>query len=125
MLRPVRLVELYSVPAFHSFTDQLCEGHAPALWTGVPQQAPCSKQFYEPKYVRVRFQQRPIKPVECTVIAVCVVVAMLCSPDLVTHGEHGKSEREQRSREEVFYLAIAESLNSRIIGRPLDAAIPA
>ena len=76
-------------------------------------------------HVRVLLEQRPVDPTGFVVLAIGVVVAALCVTDFVAHQDHRHAQREQGNREEVFYLAIAELLHSRIVARAFDSAIPA
>src|SRR5688572_6233786 len=87
---------------------------------------PSSKQeFHESMYVGVFFEKRPVEPVGLIVVAVEVVVPALRSTHLVSHENHGQADGEQRDRVEVLDLPVPESLDNRVIGRALRAAVPA
>ncbi len=45
--------------------------------------------------------------------------------DLVAREQHRRAHRKQGEREEVLHLAVAQPLDRRIVGRALDAAVPA
>src|SRR5262249_40815458 len=51
--------------------------------------------------------------------------AVLRSSQLVAGEQHRHAEREHQRREEIALLASAERDDRRVLGRPLDAAIPA
>ena len=70
-------------------------------------------------------EQRPIEPTGFVVLAVCIVVADLGAPDLITHHEHREPKRQQCGGQEILRLAVSEFFNGRIIGRSLYAAVPA
>src|SRR5271166_3703176 len=107
---PVRLVELYSMPSFNSFPDQLSQRHPLALGADIPQQPPRDKYSHKPMHIRMLRKQRPIEPVGFSVLAISVVVAKLRAPNLIPHQQHGQTKREQRNGQEVFNLTISESL---------------
>src|SRR5262249_21746415 len=54
-----------------------------------------------------------------------VVVAALRVANLVAHQDHGHAERHQRDGQEVLDLAVTQFLDGRIVGRSLDATVPA
>src|SRR5205823_703236 len=67
----------------------------------------------------------PLEPRELVVLAVGVVVALLRAPELVAAEQHRRALREGERRKEVPLLARAERSDRRIVGRSLDAAVPA
>ena len=67
----------------------------------------------------------PVEPAGRVVGAVGVVVAALRAPDLVAHQQHRDAEREQVDDEEVLDLPATDRLDRRVVGRALDAAVPA
>ena len=67
----------------------------------------------------------PVEPGRFVVLAVGVVVAALRAAHLVAHQQHRRPDREQRQRQEVLHLAVAQPLHRGIVGGPLDAAVPA
>ena len=75
--------------------------------------------------VGVLLKQRPIQPIGFVVVAVSVVVAVLRAPDLISHQNHGKPEREQRNGHEILHLTVPEPFDFDIRGWSLDATVPA
>lgn len=75
--------------------------------------------------IRVLYEQTPIEPVPFVVLTVGVVVAVLSSPDLIAHKQHGKAKRKHGGGHKILHLAISESLNLRIRGWTLDTTVPA
>ena len=69
--------------------------------------------------------EAPVDPREAVVVAVRVVVPELRAPQLVSVADHRHALREQQRREEIALLALAQGPDVRILGRTLDAAVPA
>ena len=67
----------------------------------------------------------PIDPRELVVLAVRVVVAALRSAELVAVADHRHSLREEKRRQEVAFLPLAQGIRRRIVSCPLGAAVPA
>src|SRR5215467_11898859 len=58
-------------------------------------------------YISVLRDQCPIKPTGLVVLAIGVVVATLCAPDLVTHRNHRQTQREHGHGQKVLYLPVS------------------
>src|SRR5215831_6437298 len=58
-------------------------------------------------YISVLRYQRPIKPTGLIVLAIGVVVATLCAPDLVTHRNHRQTQREHGHGQKILYLPVS------------------
>ncbi|HOY59706.1 MAG TPA: hypothetical protein PK640_16425 [Verrucomicrobiota bacterium] len=58
------------------------------------------------------------------ILAVGIVVATLGAADFVAHREHRHPQRQERDREEVLDLSIAQALDNRVIAGTFDAAVP-
>src|SRR5215469_15599525 len=58
-------------------------------------------------YISVLRDQRPIKPTGLVVLAIGVVIATLCAPDLVTHRNHRQTQREHGHGQKVLYLPVS------------------
>src|SRR5262245_9950769 len=67
----------------------------------------------------------PIGPRDLIVLAIGVVVAALCPPDLVTGLQHRNAQRQKQCGKQIALLAVAKTDYGRIRGRALDPAIPA
>lgn len=66
--------------------------------------------------VGVLVHECPIEPADLVILAVCVVVAFLCTPYFVASHKHGNATREQQDRHEVAHLTVAERLDAGIAG---------
>ena len=66
----------------------------------------------------------PIDPGEFVVLAVDVVVALLGSPEFVSVREHRHALGQQKRREEIADLAVAQHFDRLVVGRALCAAVP-
>src|SRR5271157_658516 len=75
--------------------------------------------------VGVLVHECPIEPADLVILAVCVVVAFLCTPYLVASHKHGDAAREQKDRHKVAHLTVAERLDAGIAGITLRATVPA
>src|SRR4029077_17775631 len=91
----------------------------------VSKHSPSNEQLYEPVQLVMLRCQCPVQPAGFVILTVGVVVTMLASPHFVAHENHRDAERKHRDRQEVFGLPIAQLLYSWIVGRTLDAAVPA
>src|SRR5258706_215547 len=67
----------------------------------------------------------PADPARFIVLAIGVVVAVLRAAELIPRSQHRDAEREEKRRDEVAFLAKAQSKDRRIDGHALLAAIPA
>lgn len=67
----------------------------------------------------------PIEPADRVVLNVGVVVALLCSPALITCQQHGNALGKKQYSEEVTYLSRAQRLYCRICGGTLDPVVVA
>src|SRR5262249_47969621 len=79
---------------------------------------------YEAQDVSVLGNGVPVKPADLIVLAVGVIVAPLRAPHFVAHEQHRAALRHEQGRKEILYLLPAQSLNSGIVGRTFDAAVP-
>ena len=68
---------------------------------------------------------RPVDPADLVVLAVGVVVAVLRAPDFVAGQDHRHAAREHQDGDEVPDLPVAQGFDGGIVGRALDAAVPA
>ena len=69
--------------------------------------------------------RRPVDPGDLVVLAVRVVVPALGAAELVAADRHRDALREEQRRQEVALLARAQRVHRRVVGRPLDPAVPA
>ena len=67
----------------------------------------------------------PIEPAQLAVLAVCVVIAVLGSPDLVAAEEHGHALGEEQGREHVPFHAVPGTLDPHLVRGSLDAPVRA
>src|SRR5947209_3234567 len=67
----------------------------------------------------------PVEPGNLVVLAVAVVVPALGSPDLVAPAQHRHALREEERGQEAPLLPITQRQDRQVLGRPLDAAVPA
>ncbi len=67
----------------------------------------------------------PVEPTRLVVLVVGVVVAALGTAELVTGEQHRRALTEQQRRQHVADLALPHGIDRRVIGRPLDPAVPA
>ena len=73
-----------------------------------------------------RSSRRPVEPADLVVLAVGVVVAALRAPDLVAHQQHRRAGGDSSvSAKKFFTCRLRRRLDRRVLGRPLDAAVPA
>ena len=85
----------------------------------------CIEHLHEAVDVGVALDQPPVEPDDLVVLAVGVVVSLLRPAGLVAHQQHRRAGGQQVDRKEVLDLAISQRLDLGVVGRPLDAAIPA
>ena len=69
--------------------------------------------------------QVPVEPCRIAVLAIRVVVPVLTAPHLIAHCEHWHSGRQHDGGKEVLHLPIAKPLDSWIVRRTFDTAVPA
>src|SRR5262249_31496162 len=70
------------------------------------------------------FLQIPIDPADLVVLAMGVVVAVLCTGELVAGEQHRGALRQHQGAEEVAHLAGPQCIHFLVIGRAFDATIP-
>ena len=75
-------------------------------------------------YFLAVFGLDPVEPIQVIILTVSVVVALLRMSDLVPHEDHGDALAEHQDGECVFDLTAAQRHDVRIIGGPLNAAVP-
>ena len=66
----------------------------------------------------------PVEPRDLVVLAVRVVVPLLRAPDLIPTEQHRHTLRQQQRGQQVAALAGPQGEDRRVVGRPLDAAVP-
>ena len=66
----------------------------------------------------------PIEPGQRVVLGVGVVVAALCAPGLVAHGEHRRAAGEEQRGEQVADVAPAAGVDAGVVGGAFDAVVP-
>src|SRR5205085_12081814 len=66
----------------------------------------------------------PVVPGDLAVLAIRVVVAPLCAPDLVAAAQHRHALRQKQRRQEVAHLAAAQRDDIGIVRVSLGAAVP-
>src|SRR5262245_32649243 len=101
---PIWMSNFHSVPGFIRLLYQLNKSHSLPFVLDRPQNPPFVEERHEPMDICMFGDQAPVEPIELVVMAVRIVVAVLCPPDLVTHQHHGHADREKRDGEEIFYL---------------------
>src|SRR5215831_1400437 len=79
----------------------------------------------EPVYIGMPIERPPVEPTDVIVLAIGVVVPALRAPNFVTHDEPGPTESEDRQRQKVSHLPIAQALDGWVISRTFRPAIPA
>ena len=82
-------------------------------------------QAHEAAHVGVPREAAPVEPARFVVLAVGIVVAALRAPDFVAHEKQRRADGEQRERDEVLHLAVAQALDRDVVARPFHAAVPA
>src|SRR5579863_9322777 len=65
----------------------------------------------ETEEVLMLLYQIPVEPVDLVILAIRIIVALLCSPDLVAGNEHGNALREHQDGSEVLDLPVAQGLD--------------
>src|SRR5262249_31419567 len=113
------------MPRLLPLPKKLAEALAPQLWLGGSKDSAGCPHPEEAVHACVLFEKRPVEPTGFVVLTVGVVIAALGAPHFIAHDEHRHTEREHCRDKEVLHLPVSEVLDSRIIGRALDAAIPA
>src|SRR5439155_25155433 len=71
------------------------------------------------------FVKLPVQPGGLVVLTVGVVVAVLGVAQLVAAADHRHALGEEQGGDQIPLLAFAEGAASRIVARPLGAAVPA
>ena len=79
----------------------------------------------EPEEAGVPLPQRPVDPTDRIILAPGVVVAVLGAQELVARQDHRHALRDHEGRHQVPDLPAADREHGRIVGRSLDAAVPA
>ncbi len=74
---------------------------------------------------RSRLAQPPVDPGDVVVLAIGVVVAALRPRELVARLQHRHSLGEEQRGEEIAHLAPPRRIDLGVLGRTLDAAVPA
>src|SRR5579859_8289278 len=72
----------------------------------------------------ILFRQGPVKPVDGVVLAVGIVIAQLCSPDLVASDKHRHTLREHEDGHKVLALSQPQRFYLWVIGRSLYSTVP-
>src|SRR5690606_12370572 len=67
----------------------------------------------------------PVDPADLIVLAIGVVVAVLGAAELVARQQERRAVREHQRRQHVALLALAQLNDRGVVGRPLDAVVPA
>ncbi|MNI78607.1 hypothetical protein D3C73_1349960 [compost metagenome] len=70
------------------------------------------------------FTDIPVYPADLAVLAVGIVAAALGPGELVSRQEHGRTLCKEQRGEQVAHLPIAQVDDLRVLGRPLDTAVP-
>ena len=65
----------------------------------------------------------PVEPRDVVVLAVGVVVAILCSAELIPSQQHGYAGGEQKSGQEVAHLALTHCGDGRVVRGALEAVV--
>src|SRR5206468_2445765 len=87
--------------------------------------ADCDQALHILDQVAIILLEPPVNPAQLVVLAIRVVVATLCSAELIACQEHRNTLREEQAGQQITRLAGAQ-LNYRwIADRTLGAAIPA
>src|SRR6204780_2395258 len=81
--------------------------------------------FEEPEDIFIPDSAAPVEPADLVVLAVGVVVAPLCPPDLVAGDHHRHALGKQQYRGEVLDLPLTEVLDRRVGGLAFYATVPA
>src|SRR5581483_3679012 len=79
----------------------------------------------EAQQIMVLVHKGPIEPAQFVILAVWVIVALLCAPDLIASYKHGHALRDHQDRSEIFDLTLAQRLDPGIIRFAFDTTIPA
>ena len=66
----------------------------------------------------------PVEPADFVVLSIGVVVAALRTLAFVARKHHRRSLREQKRREEIAHLPVAQCDDAGIVGRTFRAAVP-
>src|SRR6516162_3338741 len=122
---PVWSIQFDSVPLPRLSTEKLVERHIESLDGKIAVHPERDERLDKAVNIRVLLDQYPVKPGHLVVLTEGVVVAILGAPYFVAHQQHRRSGRQQRQRQEVFDLAIAQPLDLPVGRDPLDTAIPA
>jgi len=61
------------------------------------------------------FIKIPIVPTDRVVLAIGVIIALLGAADFISSGNHRRACRQQKSRQQVPFLLLAERIQSRIV----------
>ena len=69
--------------------------------------------------------QMPVEPAQFVVLAIGIVVALLGSADFIAGEQHRHALRQQQGGQQIAFLAPAQRVHLGIVGRALDAAVPA
>src|SRR5262249_13424020 len=101
---PIRLSELYAVPAFSGAGGELRQAQATLFRVRVAQQSPLDEEPCEALNAGISLQLRPIEPARFVVPAIGVVVSGLRAARLVSHADHGYADRKQSDCQEILNL---------------------
>ena len=79
----------------------------------------------EPEEVRIPLLEGPVDPAHRVVLAPRVVVALLRAEELVPAQDHRHALADHQRGHQVAHLLLADPQHLGVVGRPLDAAVPA
>src|SRR6266568_5013480 len=92
-------------------TLQLFPSDAGGTWNGSASQ-----------YTFIAF---PVHPTQRIVVTITIIIAMLRSPNFITHEQHRYSAAEEKQGSGVLHLSTTKLVHAGVIGFALPSAIPA
>jgi len=81
--------------------------------------------FYKPVKVPVSFEQRPVQPADCIILAPAVVVAFCSSRKFISSGHHRYSLGDKEEDEKAFHAAKTQFNDIPSVGFSFATTVPA
>ena len=124
MRSPIGSIELYAMPLQAGIVEKFDQRGTVVGSVAAKIEPTGQEELHKPAESSVLFHQRLIEPTEFVVLAICIVVALLGTADLISGQKHRRADRQHIEEQKVLHLAISESLNFCDGSWPFRAAIP-
>src|SRR6476646_4115615 len=104
MARPVRLIQMNSMPSDFGGLQKLIQAHGELGFCHISQQTSLNQDLYKAKEICIFLQEAPVEPADLIVLAISIVISVLGSAQFITHTDHGRTDRKKCDQKEVSDL---------------------